>query len=179
MGHMFDNLLMLPLTWLILFTAFCLLIAKNDFINRKVNNRLLLVALAAQLIWLLLNQFGVSVMVFAHIGWSQALTGFVMGLLVFFPLWMLKLLGAGDVKLIATLGFLLGFAGLWQVVLAATVLTGLHAVITILAKGWLTARTGWWQESKETRRGVPYGAYLALTALAWALWYYWSGHAWF
>ncbi len=115
----------------------------------------------------------------AYLSWRQCLTGFLMGLLVFFPLWSLKLLGAGDVKLIATLGFLLGFAGLWQVVLVATVLTGLHAVITVLAQGWLPARANWWQESKEQRRGVPYGAWLAITALAWVLSYHWSGHAWF
>ncbi|GAA4410473.1 hypothetical protein GCM10011450_19470 [Advenella faeciporci] len=102
-----------------------------------------------------------------------------MGLLVFFPFWGLKLLGAGDVKLIATLGFLLGFAGLWQVVLVATVLTGLHAVLTVLAQGWLSARASWWNESKEKRRGVPYGAWLAVTALAWVGTVYWSGYAWF
>lgn len=170
---------MLSLIWLVLFAVFCLLVAKNDFINRKISNRLLLVALAIQLACLLLNQFGIPVLPFEQMDWRQALTGFLMGLLVFFPLWGLKLLGAGDVKLIATLGFLLGFAGLWQVVLVATVLTGLHAVVTVVAKGWLLARASWWQEKKETRRGVPYGAYLAITALAWILTYYWRGHAWF
>lgn len=144
------------------------------------DNQVLVVALVFQVVWLSLNSLGFTALghLPAYLSWSQCITGFVMGLLVFFPLWGFKLLGAGDVKLIATLGFLLGFAGLWQVVLVATVLTSLHAVVTVMAKGWLSARMGWWQESKEQRRGVPYGAWLAITALAWVLSYYRSGHAW-
>ena len=170
---------MLPPIWLVLFVIFCLIIAKNDFIVRRINNRLLLAALAVQLAWLLLSQFVPSAQVFAYMGWSQALAGFFISLMVFVPLWKLRIVGAGDAKLIAILGLLLGFAGLWQVVLVATVLTGLHAVAVVWLKGVKQARAQWWQENPQTRRGVPYGAYLALTALAWALWYYWSGHGWF
>lgn len=171
---------MLSSIWLALFAIFCLLVIAGDFRKRRISNQLLLVALLVHAGFLLANKFVPEVLALpATLSWRQCLTGFLMGLLVFFPLWSLKLVGAGDVKLIATLGFLLGFAGLWQVVLVATVLTGLHAVVTILAKGWLSARMGWWLESKEQRRGVPYGAWLAITALAWVLSYYWSGHAWF
>lgn len=166
--------------WLPLFTVFCLLLIAGDFKKRRIRNQLLLVALAVHAGFLLVSGFMPDFPILpAYVSWKQCVTGFAMGLLVFFPLWSLKLLGAGDVKLIATLGFLLGFAGLWQVVLVATVLTGLHAVITVLAKGWLLARASWWQESREKRRGVPYGAWLGITALAWAVSYHWSGHAWF
>jgi len=166
--------------WIALFAIFALLITVGDFKKRRINNQLLLIALVLQAGLLLLNGFSPDLLALpAYIIWRQCLTGFLMGLLVFFPLWSLKLLGAGDVKLIATLGFLLGFAGLWQVVLVATVLTGLHAVVMVLAQGWLPARANWWQESKEKRRGVPYGAWLGITALAWAVSYHWSGHAWF
>ena len=171
---------MFSIIWLTLFSLFCLLLIANDFGKRKVSNQLLLIALTMQTGFLLVSWLVADFLIFpAYINWRQCVTGFLMGLLVFFPLWSLKLLGAGDVKLIATLGFLLGFAGLWQVVLVATVLTGLHAVVTILAKGWLSARANWWQESREKRRGVPYGAWLGITALAWAVSYHWSGHAWF
>lgn len=166
--------------WLALFGIFTLLIIAGDFKKRRISNQLLLLALVLQAGLLLLNGFMSDFPILpAYISWRQCLTGFLMGLLVFFPLWSLKLLGAGDVKLIATLGFLLGFSGLWQVVLVATVLTGLHAVVTVLAKGWLPARANWWRESKDKRRGVPYGAWLGITALAWAVSYHWSGHAWF
>lgn len=169
-----------PSIWFALFAAFCVFIIVGDFKKRRINNRLLLVAFVLQASFLLLNELASDFLVLpVYISWRQCVTGFSMGLLVFFPLWSLKLLGAGDVKLIATLGFLLGFAGLWQVVLVATVLTGLHAVVMVLAQGWLPARANWWQESKEQRRGVPYGAWLAITALAWVLSYHWSGHAWF
>lgn len=171
---------MSPIIWLALFVVFCLLLIAGDFRKRRISNQLLLVALALQVGLLLLNGFSPDLQALpAYINWRQCVTGFLMGLLVFFPMWSLKLIGAGDVKLIATLGFLLGFAGLWQVVLIATVLTGLHAVVTVLAKGWLPARANWWQESKEKRRGVPYGAWLGITALAWAASYHWSGHGWF
>lgn len=166
--------------WLVFFSIFCVFIIVSDFWKRKISNQVLVVSLVFQAVWLSLNSFGFTFLgpLPAYLSWGQCITGFVMGLLVFFPLWGFKLLGAGDVKLIATLGFLLGFAGLWPVVLVATVLTGLHAVVTVMAKGWLSARMGWWQESKEQRRGVPYGAWLAITALAWVLSYYRSGHAW-
>ncbi len=166
--------------WIALFAIFALLITVGDFKKRRISNQLLLLAFAVQAGLLLLNGFVPDLLALpTYMSWRQCITGFLMGLLVFFPLWSLKLLGAGDVKLIATLGFLLGFAGLWQVVLVATVLTGLHAVVTVLAKGWLPARANWWQESKEKRRGVPYGAWLGITALAWVLMVHWRGHAWF
>lgn len=171
---------MSPSIWPALFVVFCLLVIAGDFKKRRISNQLLLVAFAVQTGFLLVSGFMPDFPILpAYISWRQCITGFAMGLLVFFPLWSLKLLGAGDVKLIATLGFLLGFSGLWQVVLVATVLTGLHAVVTVLAKGWLPARVNWWRESKDKRRGVPYGAWLAITALAWVLSYHWSGHAWF
>jgi len=171
---------MFSLIWLVLFAIFCLLVIAGDFRKRRISNQLLLVALLVHAVFLLANTFVPEVLALpATLSWRQCVTGFLMGLLVFFPLWGLKLLGAGDVKLIATLGFLLGFAGLWQVVLVATVLTGLHAVVTVLLQGWLPARANWWQESKEKRRGVPYGAWLGITALAWVLMVHWRGHAWF
>ncbi|WP_189385292.1 A24 family peptidase [Advenella faeciporci] len=166
--------------WPVLFAIFCLLVITSDFRKRRISNQLLLAALLVHAGFLLANTFVPEVLALpATLSWRQCITGFLMGLLVFFPFWGLKLLGAGDVKLIATLGFLLGFAGLWQVVLVATVLTGLHAVLTVLAQGWLSARASWWNESKEKRRGVPYGAWLAVTALAWVGTVYWSGYAWF
>lgn len=171
---------MLSSIWLAPFAIFCLLVIASDFRKRRISNQLLLVALLVHAGFLLANVFMPEVLALpATLSWRQCVTGFLMGLLVFFPLWSLKLVGAGDVKLIGTLGFLLGFAGLWQVVLVATVLTGLHAVAMVLAQGWLPARANWWQESKEKRRGVPYGAWLGITALAWVVSYYWSGHAWF
>ena len=171
---------MSPSIWPALFVVFCLLVISGDFKKRRISNQLLLVAFAVQTGFLLVSGFMPDFPILpAYISWRQCITGFAMGLLVFFPLWSLKLLGAGDVKLIATLGFLLGFSGLWQVVLVATVLTGLHAVVTVLLQGWLPARASWWQESKEKRRGVPYGAWLGITALAWVLMVHWRGHAWF
>ena len=64
-------------------------------------------------------------------GWGDSLIGFAAALLVFYPIWLLRLMGAADVKLMAVLGLALGWKeqGWW---LFAMVLAGLHALVLVL-----------------------------------------------
>lgn len=154
------------------FCVFNFLIGMSDFRIRRVSNRTLLAALVLQGIWLMYLGVGHGYEVFmlpVATGWGQAVAGFILCLVLFYPLWRFRALGAGDVKFIAVLGFLLGPAGLFPVLLLGTVACGFHALGMVLLMGWTQARNVW-RASSATRRGVPYAAYLALAAIVWMFW---------
>lgn len=146
------------------------MVAANDFRLRRIKNKHMLAALGVQALWLGATSLHVVPPLFLITSWSQSVIGLFVGLLLFFPLWRFGAMGAGDIKLIATLGFILGLAGLFPVLLLATAVCGGHALVTVAGVGgWQTARTQW-QQGAGMRRGLPYGAYLALAALMWVLW---------
>jgi prepilin peptidase CpaA len=95
--------------------------------------------------------------------WSTALDwlgGAMVGLLVFLPLYMLRGMAAGDVKLMAMVGSFVGAAG----ALATAVLTALAG--GVLAMLWLVFAPAQGQE----RSGMPYGVAIAFGTMAWLLW---------
>jgi len=100
----------------------------------------------------------------------MALAGFLAGV-PFLLLWGRRLMGAGDVKAIAILGLLLGFPSLALVLLGASLLAGLHAVLHMTVSKYksLTSRS----------RQIPYAAYLGAAAISVAFmplnsaWYSW------
>jgi prepilin peptidase CpaA len=117
--------------------------------------------------------------------WSVA--GWCMGLVLFLPLFLLRGMGAGDVKLLAAFGAWLGPAGAWWVAVYGGIAGGLIAIPWLLFRGAL-ARTlgniwalfGYWRlagprphpelslESPRVLR-LPYALPLALGAAA-TLW---------
>lgn len=159
----------ITLLWCIVFSLYGAAIATHDFQYRRVPNKLLLVAIGLQTGLLILLWQTNEVLLFGAQRWDQSLIGLALGLILFYPLWRFRALGAGDVKFIAVLGFLLGPAGLFPVLLLGTVACGLHALGMVLLMGWTSARNVW-RASPATRRGVPYAAYLALAAIAWMIW---------
>jgi len=62
------------------------------------------------------------------IGWQGAALGSLAGLAVFLPLYLLRILGAGDVKLLSAVGAFVGYPG----ILAVALLTGLAGGILAL-----------------------------------------------
>lgn len=68
-------------------------------------------------------------------GWS--LLGLVVGALLFFPMFALRGMGAGDVKLLAAVGAWLGPAQVATVALATSIAGGVIAVVVALAYGYL------------------------------------------
>ena len=66
------------------------------------------------------------------------LAGLSLGLLLFLPLYLLRAMGAGDVKLLAMCGAFLGPNEIWRVALAVLITGGLLGVIFVVANG--TAR---------------------------------------
>lgn len=69
-------------------------------------------------------------------GLGRALAGIGLGLAIWLPGWLLRMMGAGDVKLFAAAGAWLGPAGVVNASLAAAVAGG------ILALGWMLAKRG-------------------------------------
>jgi prepilin peptidase CpaA len=71
----------------------------------------------------------------AGAGWSVA--GWAVGLAVLMPLYLLRTLGAGDVKLLAAFGAWLGPAGVAWAGLYGTIAGGVLALAVALATGYL------------------------------------------
>ncbi len=63
------------------------------------------------------------------------LTGMGLGLLLFLPLYLLRAMGAGDVKLLAMVGAFLGAADTFYAALASMLAGGILAVLLVLARG--------------------------------------------
>jgi prepilin peptidase CpaA len=73
-------------------------------------------------------------------GWSAAgwsLAGLFVGALLFFPMFALRGMGAGDVKLLAAVGAWLGPGQVATVALATSIAGGVIAVVVALAHGYL------------------------------------------
>jgi len=149
--------------WSTLFLVFNAVAGAGDWRARRVPNRLLAAALAAQAGWLALCAATGMPPGPGAAGWLQAAAGAGLGLLVFLPFWLLRCMGAGDVKYLATLGWLTGPWGLVAVALAGNVLGGAHAL---------------WRRLADRRRpaagrpagSLPHAAHLAAAALGWLAW---------
>lgn len=91
--------------------------------------------------WLTLGSAGVGMLFHLLSGgitegaWSSA--GFALGGLLFFPLFALGGLGAGDVKLLAAIGAWLGPAGAFYTALYAAIAGGVLAIAVAAARGYL------------------------------------------
>jgi prepilin peptidase CpaA len=90
-----------------------------DVNTHRIPNQLVLLGLATGVATSLLP---------AGIGWQDAALGSLAGLAAFLPLYLLRILGAGDVKLLAAVGAFVGYPG----VLSVALLTGLAGGILAL-----------------------------------------------
>jgi prepilin peptidase CpaA len=78
-------------------------------------------------------------------GVTAALAGLLAGLLVFFPFFALRAMGAGDVKLMAALGTWLGWQAAIQIALYGALAGGVLALVLALWRGYLrTAMRNVW-----------------------------------
>jgi len=101
----------------------------TDLRSRRISNRLVVTGLGLGLVLnLLLGGW-------AGLGWS--LLGGLLGLALFFPFFALGGMGAGDVKLLACLGAILGPKDLLAVALVGAVMGGVLALIIASMNGRL------------------------------------------
>lgn len=171
----------------------CILVILTDTLFRRIPNGVVVAFIALQL-----TQLGLgiewAVGPAAASSWTVALIGLAVPLLILPLFWLRGLMGAGDVKLIAALGFCLGLQHLGPAWLIASLLAGVHSVVQIclvrsrpaaLASGahapaqpslWFVLGNAserlpsWVRRRRQHRQGAPYGAYLALATLLWLAW---------
>ena len=104
----------------------CLLLAvRSDLAHRKIPNRLIVAGLAAGLVCQLLPGMD---------GPLLAFSGIALGLLLLLPFWLLHLMGAGDVKLMAMVGAFAGGDDIVGVVLCSLLAGGVLALCWAMAK---------------------------------------------
>ncbi len=101
----------------------------SDLRTRRIPNVLTITAAAAAIV------FHLAIGGWSAAGWSVA--GLFLGALLFFPMFALRGMGAGDVKLLAAIGAWLGPGQVAIVALAASIAGGVIAVIVALGHGYL------------------------------------------
>jgi prepilin peptidase CpaA len=119
------------------------------------------------------------------IGFLASLKGLGLGFALFMPFYMLRLMGAGDVKLMATVGAFLGIPDILWAMLATFLAGGVLTVVIGLARGVLKqtihnivfmmnisaikAQTGSlpsFDEAPKTAAKLPYGVAIALGTMS-------------
>ena len=114
--------------WLsLLLVLICAIV--TDIYERKILNVLIVLGLVGGLIGQLLLPQG--------LGFLQWGIGVVIGFICFFPLYSLRAMAAGDVKLMMVVGGFLGFPLVLTAALYSYVAGGIMAIIIVLAKGRL------------------------------------------
>jgi prepilin peptidase CpaA len=106
-----------------------LLACVTDLRMRRVPNALTFGAAAAGLLWHVVSG-GLS-------GAGFALAGWAVGIIVFLPLYALRGMGAGDVKLLGAFGAWVGPVMVLWVALYGSIAGGVLAVIVALSSGYL------------------------------------------
>ena len=112
---------------------FCLLVSAAiiDVRSHRIPNRLVLAGLAFGLVYSAFVPF------WGKHGFLWSLGGAAIGFGVLFPFWLLRLMGAGDVKLMAAVGSLLGLQAIPMALLVSLATSSVFAIAFSLHKGKL------------------------------------------
>jgi len=161
------DLSLAALIWAAFFLGFSLQTVISDFKYRRVANDSLLCVLLLQTGWMAAGALGLISTTF----WTQSsplasCAAFLVYLAVLFPFWMKGILGGGDVKYIATLGYLLGFSLSFYLIVAGSLLVGLYA-LALLAIKQIPAL--YMFSMAKTDKHLPYAGCIALAACSWVL----------
>jgi prepilin peptidase CpaA len=147
-----------------IFFAWATLVAVGDIRFRLVRNSLVIVGLVAAFVSALANAnpFGISA--------GQALIGMLVGLVGFFPLFALRVMGAADVKVFAVLGAWCGLSILPWLWVAASLAAGVHVLALLMRTH--TPLGALWSRGTPTmalggRRATAYAACLVIPAAVW------------
>jgi prepilin peptidase CpaA len=127
------------LCWLVCCGGVLALSALTDLRGGRVPNRVVMAgALAA------------TALAFAPggVGWASALGGAAVGLLALMPLYVFRMMGAGDVKLLSVVGAFVGYPSILGVTLAMFVAGGGLAIVWAIRYGLVA------QVLRNLRRGL-------------------------
>lgn len=128
MSRMLGFLALLPLLGLLL------AITRQDIRSRRIPNKLVLIGILTGVVLngLLPTGMGFNSATPGGLGWLAALQGLGVGMAVLLPIYWLRAMGAGDVKLMAMVGAFLGPADVLGVVLATFIAGGVMAIVVVL-----------------------------------------------
>lgn len=104
--------------------------AVNDLATRRIPNRLLLAGLAGALVLHLASAERVAMLL-------AAFGGMLLGLAIFLPFYLVRGMAAGDVKMMAVVGFFIGPAEALQVAIVTWCVGGVMALAVILLRNRL------------------------------------------
>lgn len=139
---------------LLVVVVWCAAIVWFDWTRRRIPNFLVAAGLCIALLGLVFQgqtPFGAKPMV--------SLAGAAAGLVVMLPMYALRVMAAGDVKLFAAIGALFGFWALLPVWLVASLLAGGHAVLCVTTRRLVPQHTV--TPALDAFSRLPYGVHLA------------------
>ena len=160
--------------------TFLFFVVEEDLRRRRIPNWLTLPGLGFSVL--------LSVLAAGWLGLASALLGAGLAFAIFFPLFLLRWMGAGDAKALMVLGALWGpgalLGGVWWMLLAG----GAMALACLVARGGLRDLLRRWMASlwaslvlrrptylppgpaSPARGGVPFGLAIGLGAVAYWMW---------
>jgi prepilin peptidase CpaA len=92
------------------------------------------------------------------LNWRTSLLGLGLAFAIYFPLYLLRGMGAGDVKLMAALGAIVGWTGWIGIFMLSNILGGITAVVLLLSRGrlWGTFRNVGYMLAELAQFRPPY-----------------------
>ena len=155
---------MILLTGVGVFLAWAVLVALEDIRHRRIPNSLVIGGFVSAFVLAGHSPFGISV--------NQALIGVLIGFLSLFPFFVLRVMGAADVKVFAVLGAWCGPQALLWLWIVASLLAFAHAGMLVFSTR--TPVSALWQRRSPTMqiagfRASPYAAFLVIPAALWCL----------
>lgn len=143
------------LAWSITYAGLLLLAAGHDVWARRIPN------------WTVVGLLGVFLVGLTQ-GWLtpgalSCLAAFALALLVGFPMFVGRVMGAGDVKLLAAVALFAGLDHLPLLLMATVLAGGVLAVMALVVRPYeeVLVASGW----PRLRAGLPYGVAIAVGAL--------------
>ena len=107
--------------------------AGYDIRYRRIPNWLVLAGIVAGLLW---NGFAQAASLHNVVsGLGRSAAGLGLGFILYFPLYLLRARGAGDVKLLAACGAIVGASNCFWLFLLTAVLGGVIALVLLVFKG--------------------------------------------
>jgi prepilin peptidase CpaA len=118
-----------PLVCQIVLLLLVAIAAVYDIRFRRIPNWLVLTGLALGV--------GLNTFLFQWSGVRSSLLGIIFAFCIYFPLYLLRGMGAGDVKLMAAIGAIVGPANWFGIFIVSALLGGIAAAIVLMARGRL------------------------------------------
>ena len=120
---------LLPVVFQIVLLLMVAVAAVYDIRFRRIPNWLVLTGLVLGL--------GLNTFWFQWRGARASLMGIGLAFLIYFPLYLLRGMGAGDVKLMAAIGAIVGAANWFGIFIVSSLLGGVVAIVLLLSRGRL------------------------------------------